>query len=93
VIPRPIAGLLILPGWDDEGRHQFEALKAMLERAKWTCQRSSLPDSNWPVEQRAHTTRADALRQALDDYRALEIQLSGGPVALLGFGFGVYISA
>lgn len=84
--------LLVLPGWDDDGQQQFDALQARLARKGWLCRRGQLPDSRWPAEQRARVTREDALRLTLDDYFALESQGSG-PMAVLGFSFGAYMAA
>lgn len=89
----PLAGLLVLPGWDDDGQHQFDGLKAALEPEGWICKRADLPDSSWPAVQRQMTSRADALRQALRDYDGLAGGLAGAPVAVLGFSFGAYIGA
>lgn len=86
-------GLLVLPGWDDDGQQQFFALRAALQPEGWTCRRANLPDSSWPAEQRKATSRANALRQALDDYCALDSRLHGGPAVVLGFSFGAYIGA
>lgn len=87
------SGLLVLPGWDDDGLHQFTALQAALQPKGWTCHRTNLPDSNWPTQQREAISREDALPQALDDYYALDSGLHGGPVVVLGFSFGGYIDA
>lgn len=87
------AGLLVLPGWGDYGRYQFEALKARLQGRGWICHRADLPDSSWPVERRASVSRETALRQALQDYYALQCAVNGGPIAVAGFSFGAYIAA
>lgn len=91
--PEPSPGLLVLPGWDDDGQQQFSALQATLQPKGWTCRRANLPDSTWPAQQREATSREDALRQALDDFYALESGLHGGPAVVLGFSFGAYIGA
>lgn len=90
---RPAPGLLVLPGWDDDGQQQFTALQGALQPAGWICRRADLPDSSWPAERRKATSREDALRQALEDYYALSSELNGGPVVVLGFSFGAYIGA
>lgn len=90
---RPALGLLVLPGWDDDGQQQFTALQAALKPAGWICRRADLPDSTWPAERRKAMSREDALRQALEDYYALSSELNGGPVVVLGFSFGAYIGA
>lgn len=84
-------GLLVLPGWDDNGQQQFAGLKAALEPRGWLCRRADLPDNSWPAARRAITSRADALRQALIDYDALASCLAGGAIVVLGFSFGAYI--
>lgn len=85
-------GLLVLPGWGDHGRQQYEALKASLRHCGWRCQRVELPDSSWPEDLRKEVTREDALRQALEDYQQLDRRLDGGPITVLGFSFGAYIA-
>jgi pimeloyl-ACP methyl ester carboxylesterase len=91
--PEPSPGLLVLPGWDDDGQQQFTALQGALQPKGWTCRRANLPDSDWPAPQREATSREDALRQALDDYYALSSSLNGGHAVVLGFSFGAYIGA
>jgi len=90
---KPVPGLLVLPGWDDNGRQQFEGFKACLERDGWICKRADLPDANWSTERRAALTRDEALRHVLYDYDDLAGQVFGGPVGVLGFSFGAYIGA
>lgn len=87
--------LLALPGWDDDGRQQFEALRGQLGRDGWVCQRAHLPDSSWTPQERARTTREDTLRQTLDDYFALEsdARVQPGRITVLGFSFGAYMAA
>lgn len=91
--PTPSPGLLVLPGWNDDGRQQYDALKADLQRDGWHCRRAFLPDSSWPPGQRHQISREDALRQTLDDWFALTSGPQVGPVAVLGFSFGAYIGA
>jgi dienelactone hydrolase len=92
-LPEPSPGLLVLPGWDDDGQQQFTALQGALQPKGWTCRRANLPDSDWPATKREATSREDAMRQAMDDYYALSRSLNGGPAVVLGFSFGAYIGA
>ena len=89
--PRP--GLLVLPGWDDAGQHQFDALRARLEGRGWLCRRADMPDSNWPAARRAKVSRASALCRALQEYYALDSAVQGGPITVAGCDFGAYIGA
>jgi hypothetical protein len=89
----PNPGLLVLPGWDDDGQHQFDALRVRLEVHGWTCRRADLPDSSWPAARRAKFSRASALFQVLQGYSALESAVQGGPIAVAGFSFGAYMGA
>lgn len=86
-------GLLVLPGWDDDGRQQFDALKSVLDAQGWICHRANLPDCSWPAKEREAFSREDALKQALADYSNLDRSVAGGPIAVLGFSFGAYIGA
>lgn len=85
-------GLLLLPGWDDDSRQQFNALKADLQRDGWICRRAFLPDRSWPPELRRRMGREHALRQTLDDHYELRCS-AGGPIAVLCSSFGAYIGA
>jgi pimeloyl-ACP methyl ester carboxylesterase len=90
---KPPPGLLVLLGWDDDGQHRFDAMRARLEGRGWICRRADLPDSRWPAARRAKVSRASALCQALQDYYALECAVQGGPIAVAGFSFGAYMGA
>lgn len=86
--------LLVLPGWDDDGKPQFDALNASLSDRGWRCRRAHLPDASWPAAERAAQTRDDGLRSALKDYDDLVASTPGPPaaVALLGFSYGGYMA-
>lgn len=88
-------GLLVLPGWDDDGRHQFEALRRQLEPLGWVCRRAHLPDHDWPADARERVARDEALRQVLEDYNALaaDPRVQHQPIAVLGFSFGAYMAS
>lgn len=85
-------GLLVLPGWDDDGQQQYTALQTALQRQHWVSRRANLPDSSWPRDALKATSRPDALQQAFDDYEMLASGLRGGPVAAMGFSFGAYLA-
>ncbi|MBB1600827.1 hypothetical protein A9977_12340 [Variovorax sp. UMC13] len=84
---------MVLPGWDDDGQHQFDVLRVRLEGHGWICRRADLPDSSWPAARRAQVSRASALHQALQKFRALERAVHGGPISVAGFSFGAYVGA
>ena len=86
-------GLLVLPGWDDDGREKFEDLKAHLARDGWICKRGDLPDAGWSAEQREAVSREAALRRILYDYDELSSLVGAEPIAVLGFSFGAYMGA
>jgi pimeloyl-ACP methyl ester carboxylesterase len=92
-IQRDPSLLLVLPGWDDAGKEQFERLEAELSPAGWRCRRADLPDADWPAERRRHVSREDSLRQALKDHDALANGDHHPCVALLGFSYGGYLAA
>ncbi len=89
-------GLLVLPGWDDDGKQQYDDLKGTLARSGWLCRRADLPDASWPAARRDSVTREDSLVQAREDLLALA---SGGAeqrvdsLAALGFSYGGYMAA
>lgn len=85
--------LLVLPGWDDDGKQQYDQLRDSLVRTGWHCGRASLPDASWSAEDRDSATRGQNLAQALHDY---DLLVGNGPTdkkALLGFSYGGYIAA
>lgn len=90
--PRHPPALLALPGWDDDGKQQFDALNADLSALGWTCRRAHLPDTSWSSAERASETRDDSLRRALHDHDMLG-GVETGSLALLGFSYGGYIAA
>lgn len=88
------AALLALPGWDDHGRQQFDALDASLQPSGWICRRANIPDADWPAEARARETREDSLARVLEDYMNL-VAVRGvarSRLALLGFSYGAYMA-
>lgn len=87
----PTCGLLILPGWDDEGQQQYAALQAAIQRQHWVSRWANLPDSSWPRAALKAMSRPDALQQVFDDHEALVGGLRGGPMAVVGFSFGAYL--
>lgn len=90
-IVRP--ALLVLPGWDDGGRAQYDALNRDLGAHGWQCRRADLPDASWPAAERAAVTREDTLRQALHDYQLLHAQARPDGMGVLGFSYGGYMAA
>jgi pimeloyl-ACP methyl ester carboxylesterase len=93
----PTRKLLVLPGWDDHGREQYDALSAKLLSLGWACARANLPDAHWDPGLRARVTPARALQLACNDFDVLAPpaarQEEAGVVAVLGFSFGAYIAA
>ena len=89
--PRGRPGLLVLPGWDDDGKDQYDALAADLTPEAWQCRRADLPDARWPAPRRDAVNREDNLQQVLADFDALSSQAA--PVAVLGFSYGGYMAA
>lgn len=87
-------GLLVLPGWNDDGERQFEDLKQKLTPAGWVLHRSNIPDASWSAAKRATVSRDHALNQAIEDYMSLGgvRGVSRSRLALLGFSFGAYIA-
>lgn len=90
-----LRGLLVLPGWNDDGERQFEDLKQKLTPSGWILHQSSLPDASWSPADRATVNRDQALHQAIDDYMALcgVRGVSRSRMALLGFSFGAYMAS
>lgn len=88
------SGLLALPGWDDDGQQQFEAIDALLAPDGWVCRRASIPDANWPAERRAEVSRADSLDAVLEDYMNLaDVRgIARSRMGLVGFSYGGYIA-
>ncbi len=90
-IQRP--SLLVLPGWDDHGKAQFDLLDDDLSARGWHCRRGNLPDASWPAADRASVNREDTLRQVLHDYQLLHAQERPDAVGVLGFSYGGYMAA
>lgn len=90
-IHRP--ALLVLPGWDDHGKAQFDLLDQDLSAQGWHCRRGNLPDASWPAAERARVNREDTLRQTLRDYQLLHAQERPDAVGVLGFSYGGYMAA
>ena len=86
--------LLVLPGWDDDGRRQFDALQSQLAPSGWLCRRADIPDADWPAEERARISRDQALQRVLEDYMNLAAVrgVARSRLALLGFSFGAYMA-
>ena len=84
----------MLPGWDDDGRRQFDALQSQLAPSGWLCRRADIPDAGWPADQRARITREQALQRVLEDYMNLAAVrgVARSRLALLGFSFGAYMA-
>jgi esterase/lipase len=94
--PRTVATpsrLLVLPGWDDDGKTVYDRLNAELSGDGWRCFRASLPDATWPAEARRAVSREDNLRQALQDYDLMTQADEGSALAVLGFSYGGYMAA
>lgn len=91
---RKSPALLVLPGWDDDGRQQFDALQAQLAPSGWLCLRADIPDAGWPAEQRARINCDQALHRVLEDYMNLAAVrgVARSRLALLGFSFGAYMA-
>jgi dienelactone hydrolase len=91
---RKSPALLVLPGWDDDGRRQFDALQAQLAPSGWLCRRADIPDAGWPAEQRARVSRDQVLHRVLEDYMNLAAMrgVARSRLALLGFSFGAYMA-
>jgi dienelactone hydrolase len=87
-------GLLVMPGWRDDGERQYEDIKAQLQPSGWVCRRARIPDASWAPRDRATVTRASALQQLVDDYMDLTAVkgVSRRRIALLGFSFGAYMA-
>lgn len=90
-IHRP--ALLVLPGWDDHGKDQFDLLDQDLSVQGWHCRRGNLPDASWPAAERACVNREGNLRQVLHDYQLLHSQERPAAVGVLGFSYGGYMAA
>lgn len=86
--------LLALPGWDDDGKWQFDALSAQLARTGWLCRRANIPDASWPAVERAKVSSDQVLQQVLEDYMNLAAVrgVARGQLALLGFSYGGYMA-
>ncbi|MBP7567279.1 MAG: prolyl oligopeptidase family serine peptidase [Burkholderiaceae bacterium] len=89
----PAAALLVLPGWDDDGRSQYERLERDLAPRGWACSRADLPDASWPDAARHAATREQNLRQTLQDHDALVSRASAAAIGALGFSYGGYMAA
>lgn len=89
----PRAGLLVLPGWDDDGKSQYHDLRERLEPEGWACHRAYLPDASWSAPVRESVNREDGLRQVREDHHALSRALPDAPLAVLGFSYGGYMAA
>lgn len=87
--------LLVLPGWDDHGKEQFDALSAQLAPGGWVCRRANLPDASWPAAQRKCVSRSDSLHAVLEDYMNLAAVrgVARSRMGLLGFSYGGYMAA
>lgn len=86
-------GLLVMPGWDDDGKRQYDDLKAELAQDAWLARRADLPDARWPAERRDSVTRGDNLQQVLADFDALSAVADPHAIAALGFSYGGYMAA
>lgn len=86
--------LLALPGWDDDGRRQFDALQQQLAPSGWICARADIPDASWPADQRAKVSRDETLHRVLEDYMNLAAVrgVARNRLALLGFSYGGYMA-
>lgn len=86
--------LLALPGWDDDGKRQFDALSAQLANTGWLCRRANIPDAAWPAVERAKVSSDQVLQQVLEDYMDLAAVrgVARGQLALLGFSYGGYMA-
>ncbi|WP_326542441.1 alpha/beta hydrolase family protein [Pseudorhodoferax sp.] len=89
-----VPALLALPGWDDHGKQQFDALSAQLAPDGWVCRRARIPDASWPAQQRAEVSRSDSLHALLEDYMDLAgvRGIARGRLGLLGFSYGGYMA-
>ncbi|HVR50238.1 MAG TPA: alpha/beta hydrolase [Pseudorhodoferax sp.] len=87
--------LLALPGWDDDGRQQFDALDQELTPAGWICRRAHIPDASWPARERERVSRAQSLQLVREDYMDLGAVrgVARSRLALLGFSFGAYLAS
>lgn len=85
--------LLVLPGWDDDGKAQYDAMDQDLGAQGWQCRRGDLPDAGWAAAERAAVNREDTLRQALRDYQQLHAQARPDGMGVLGFSYGGYMAA
>ncbi|MBN9409467.1 MAG: prolyl oligopeptidase family serine peptidase [Burkholderiales bacterium] len=88
-----IAALLVLPGWDDDGRSQYERLERDLAPRGWACSRADLPDASWPDAERHAANREQNLSQTLHDFDALVARATDAPLCALGFSYGGYMAA
>ena len=88
-----LPALLALPGWDDDGKQQFESLRTQLEPG-WICRRANIPDASWPADKRARISRHDSMSQVLEDYMNLAATrgVSRSRIAVLGFSYGGYMA-
>lgn len=86
--------LLVLPGWDDHGKQQFDALSAQLAPSGWVCRRANIPDASWPSQRRAEVSRSDSLHAVLEDYMNLASMrgVARSRLGLLGFSYGGYMA-
>lgn len=86
--------LLALPGWDDDGKQQFDALSQQLAPSGWLCRRANIPDASWSADKRAAVSRDETLHQVLEDYMNLAAVrgVARSRLALLGFSYGGYMA-
>lgn len=86
--------LLALPGWDDDGQAQFEALSTQLAPDGWVCRRARIPDAGWPAQRRAEVSRSDSLHALLQDYMDLAAVrgVARSRFGLVGFSYGGYMA-
>ncbi|MGC3987431.1 MAG: YqiA/YcfP family alpha/beta fold hydrolase [Pseudorhodoferax sp.] len=89
-----VPALLVLPGWDDDGKRQFDALAAQLAPDGWVCRRARIPDASWSAQQRARVSRSDSLHAVLEDYMDLAAVrgIARSRLGLLGFSYGGYMA-
>ncbi|KQP35465.1 S9 family peptidase [Pseudorhodoferax sp. Leaf274] len=89
-----VPALLVLPGWDDDGKQQFDALSAQLAPDGWVCRRGRIPDASWPAQQRAEVSRSSSLHAVLEDYMDLAAVrgIARSRFGVLGFSYGGYMA-
>jgi len=87
--------LLVWPGWNGQGRQQFELLQTALAPHGWHCRRAGIPDAETSSRERETVGRQGSLAQLLADYAALAENTDNDParVGVLGFSYGAYEAA